>query len=77
MSCQAVLPEWACVQPDCARQVWQCLPKPQHGSEAAGTGLAGLQKTTGQGGEIRGEREDGTSAGQATPGVGEGSGEGG
>ena len=49
-------------------QVQQCVPEPEHGGEAARAGSPGLQETPGQGGEVRGEGEDGAHHGQAASG---------
>lgn len=64
MNCQP-----AALRTGLSSQVRQCVPESQHGSETAGAGLAGLQKAASQGGEVRGEGEDGTGAGQTPPGT--------
>lgn len=64
MNCQP-----AALRTGLSSQVRQCVPKSQYGSETAGAGLAGLQKAPSQGGEVRGEGEDGTGTGQTPPGT--------
>lgn len=68
-SCEAAAPRTARTHLGCVSQVRQRLPEPQHGGETAGAGLAGLQEIAGQGGEVRGEGEDGARAGQTPPGT--------
>lgn len=68
-SCEAAAPRRAPTHLGCVSQVRQRLPEPQHGGETAGAGLAGLQEVAGQGGEVRGEGEDGARAGQTPPGT--------
>lgn len=61
----------------CGQEVWGCaglsqvqwrLPQPQHGSEAPGTGSAGLQAAAIQSGEVWGEGEDRARDGQTASG---------